>query len=54
MEKQDPRVQQTFDMLQDGFTHLIQAMPLEQITIKKLTEASRINRTTFYLHFSDL
>ncbi|MCM3177420.1 TetR/AcrR family transcriptional regulator [Cytobacillus horneckiae] len=54
MNKKDPRVQQTFEMLQGGFTSLIQAMPLEQITIKKLTEASLINRTTFYLHFSDL
>ncbi|MED1605375.1 TetR-like C-terminal domain-containing protein [Cytobacillus kochii] len=50
----DPRVLQTFDLLCKGFTNLLQSDALEQINIKKLTEASKINRTTFYLHFADL
>lgn len=50
----DPRVLQTFDMLFEGFTTLLQSDSLEQMNIKKLTEAARINRTTFYLHFADL
>ncbi|MBD7938342.1 TetR/AcrR family transcriptional regulator C-terminal domain-containing protein [Cytobacillus sp. Sa5YUA1] len=50
----DPRVLQTFDLLCEGFEGLLQSDPIEQINIKRLTEAAKINRTTFYLHFADL
>ncbi|MEK4198615.1 TetR/AcrR family transcriptional regulator [Cytobacillus sp. FSL K6-0265] len=50
----DPRVLQTFDLLCEGFEDLLQSDPIEQINIKRLTEAAKINRTTFYLHFADL
>jgi AcrR family transcriptional regulator len=38
----------------EAFWELIIDTPIEQITVKMLTEKSRCNRSTFYRHFEDI
>ncbi|MFD2442506.1 TetR/AcrR family transcriptional regulator [Bacillus sp. CGMCC 1.16607] len=54
MIKQDPRIAKTLELLKIGFIDLLLENTLEQVTIKKLTSSAKINRTTFYLHFTDI
>lgn len=51
MENQ--RVRLTKRLLKDALISLMQALPFDRITVKKLCEEAGINRTTFYLHYND-
>ena len=51
MENQ--RVRLTKRMLKDALISLMQDLPFDRITVKRLCEEAGINRTTFYLHYAD-
>jgi len=52
--KQDLRVQKTQEAIRGTFRQMIIEMDFQNITIKELAERARINRKTFYFHFSKL
>ena len=50
-EKIDPRIIKTKEAIHEVFKKMVCEMRFEKITIKAITEAARINRNTFYLHY---
>lgn len=50
----DLRYQRTHQLLQDSLMDLIQEVPFDKITIKEITDRAQVNRSTFYLHYSDI
>lgn len=50
--KLDPRVIRTKEAIQTVFKQMVCELPYEKITIKAITEAAKINRNTFYLHYN--
>ena len=50
----DLRVQRTKAAIRATFRQMLCEIEYEKITIKELTERARINRKTFYLHYSKL
>ena len=54
MEKQESRrTQMTRRLIRSALVELMEEKTLERITIKELCERADVNRTTFYLHYSD-
>lgn len=54
MEKTESRrTQMTKSMIRAALVELLDEKPFERITIKELCERADVNRTTFYLHYSD-
>lgn len=53
VESRDLRVIKTKRLLKETLLTLIQETGFENITVKKLTEQAKINRSTFYAHFYD-
>ena len=47
-------VRNTKRRLQEGLFTLLQKKPINQITVKELTELVDVNRGTFYFHYSDV
>ncbi len=52
-ESSDLRIVKTKQLLKDALLMLIQEEEFENITVKRLTERAKINRSTFYAHFYD-
>lgn len=50
----DKRILQTEAALENALLGLLAEKPLSQITVGELTAAAGINRSTFYLHYSDV
>lgn len=50
--KLDPRIVRTKEAIQTVFKRMVCELPYEKITVKAITEAARINRNTFYLHYN--
>lgn len=50
----DLRVQKTREAIKNTFKKMICEMPAEKITVKELTERSKIHRKTFYLHYTTI
>ena len=50
--KLDPRIIRTKEAIQTVFKQMVCELPYEKITVKAITEAARINRNTFYLHYN--
>lgn len=50
----DRRVARTRKRLMDVLAQTLSEKPLTEISVRELCEAADINRSTFYLHFSDL
>jgi len=48
----DNRVRYTKMVLQQALLHLLQAKHIDKVTIKELCEEAKINRGTFYLHYT--
>lgn len=48
------RIRRTKTLLRKGLATLLQQKPLEEITVTELVQVSDINRSTFYLHYSDI
>lgn len=52
--KVDRRVARTKMRLKDGLADLMTEKSVQEITVKELVERVHINRSTFYLHYSDI
>ncbi|NLJ70553.1 MAG: TetR/AcrR family transcriptional regulator [Clostridiaceae bacterium] len=50
----DPRVLRTKQSLYKSLCSLLKKKPLSQITISEITSKANINRSTFYLHYTNL
>lgn len=53
-EKTDRRVRKTKAALRAGLMKLMQTKSIREITIRELVEEVDINRSTFYLHYTDI
>lgn len=51
--KDNQRKRITKMLLKDAMIDLMQTKPVEKITIKEICEKAQINRSTFYLHYSE-
>ena len=47
-------VRNTKKRLQEALLTLVQKKPINQITVKELTELADVNRGTFYFHYTDV
>ncbi|MEG1061003.1 MAG: TetR/AcrR family transcriptional regulator C-terminal domain-containing protein [Oscillospiraceae bacterium] len=55
MEKStDRRVRKTLQILRGGLTSLMKEKPINEISVRELSELCDINRGTFYLHYKDV
>lgn len=55
MEKRtDRRVRKTKAQLREGLAKLMREKSVNEITVKELVEEVDINRSTFYLHYTDI
>ncbi|MCQ2535510.1 MAG: TetR family transcriptional regulator C-terminal domain-containing protein [Lachnospiraceae bacterium] len=54
VKKTDRRVRKTEAQLKHGLVTLMQRKSIREITVKELVEEVDINRSTFYLHYSDI
>lgn len=54
MEKTDRRVRKTKAQLRLGLAKLMQTKSINEITVKELVDLVDINRSTFYLHYTDI
>ena len=52
--KVDRRVRKTKAQLREGLAHLMLEKSIKEITVKELVDKVDINRSTFYLHYSDI
>ena len=52
--KNDLRFIKTHEAIRTAFENLMQVYSYDKITVKMLTETARINRKTFYLHYSTM
>ena len=50
----DLRIVKTKRSIRNAFLTLLGQKPLEQITIRELTQQAEINKATFYLHYHDI
>ena len=53
-EKVDRRVRKTKAQLRAGLARLMQKKSIKEITVKELVDEVDLNRSTFYLHYSDI
>lgn len=53
-EKMDRRVRKTRAQLRAGLAKLMQEKNIKEITVKELVDKIDINRSTFYLHYTDI
>ena len=51
---EDRRIRKTKQLLRQSFASLLAEKPLEDITVKELTERADITRGTFYCHYKDI
>ena len=51
-QKLDPRVIRTKEAIQTVFKQMVCELPYEKITVKAITDKAKINRNTFYLHYT--
>ncbi|WP_334331842.1 MULTISPECIES: TetR/AcrR family transcriptional regulator [unclassified Companilactobacillus] len=54
MNENDRRTKRTQKLIRESFIDLMSVMPIEEITIQKITDKADINRRTFYLHYEDI
>ena len=50
--KLDPRVIRTKEAIQSVFKKMVCELPYEKITVKAIADRAKINRNTFYLHYT--
>ena len=53
-KKPDRRIRKTKSQLRAGLSKLMQHKSIKEITVKELVEEVDINRSTFYLHYTDI
>jgi AcrR family transcriptional regulator len=54
MQRLDPRVLRTRQLLKNALVELLEEMDIEKISVNRIAERAGINRVTFYLHYRDL
>ena len=47
------RTQMTRQLFRDSLIELLQSKTFQKITVKEICEHADLNRTTFYLHYTD-
>lgn len=52
--KVDRRIRKTKNLLRQGLAELMAEKSINEITVKELVETVDINRSTFYLHYTDI
>ena len=52
-ERQNRRTQMTKLLLRTALMELMEEKPISRITVRELCERADLNRTTFYLHYTD-
>lgn len=52
-EKENRRVRLTKTMLKNSLIELLQKQPINRITVKDICENADVNRSTFYVYYSD-
>lgn len=53
-KKTDRRIRKTKANLRSGLAQLMQSKSISEITVQELVDLVDINRSTFYLHYSDI
>ncbi len=53
-KKEDRRIKKTKQLLRQGLIEIMFEKDIKNITIKELVEKVDINRSTFYLHYTDI
>lgn len=53
-QKTDKRVKRTQALLKEGLAMMLERKNIREITVKELVSAVNINRSTFYLHYTDI
>lgn len=53
-KSEDRRVRRTRSRLREAFTALLREKPVEEITVRELTDLADVNRGTFYGHYRDI
>ncbi len=53
-QKVDRRIRKTKAQLKNGLAALMQKKSINEITVKELVDTVDINRSTFYLHYTDI
>ena len=53
-ESLDPRVQRTMDILFNTFVEKLKEKHFRHIKVQEITQTAKINRSTFYNHFSNI
>ena len=53
-DKIDRRIRKTKSLLRKSLAKLMQFKSIKEITIKELVDEADINRSTFYLHYTDI
>ena len=53
-QKQERRYRRTEALLVNGLTTLLQEKSIKEITVRELADLVDINRSTFYLHYTDI
>ena len=53
-EKMDRRVRKTRAQMRAGLAYLMKTKSIKEITVKDLVEAADINRSTLYVHDTDI
>lgn len=51
---EDRRVKRTKRILRECLFNLLEEKSIDEITVKELTEAADVNRSTFYFYYSDI
>ncbi|MBR2547635.1 MAG: TetR/AcrR family transcriptional regulator [Eubacterium sp.] len=54
MAKLDLRVIKTLDSIETALITLLKTRPIDRITVTELAHTARINKGTFYLHYTDI
>ena len=53
-QRQDRRVRRSKAQLRQALIQLLQKKPVEEITVRELTERADVNRGTFYSHYQNI
>ena len=53
-QKQERRYRRTETLILNGLTTLLQQKSIKEITVRELADLVDINRSTFYLHYTDI
>lgn len=53
MERENPTAILSKQLISDSLVDLMQVKPIQEITIKEITENAEVARKTFYRHYSD-